>query len=73
MSLKKNKKKKKDALEGLVESTQKILDDVYILLDEAIADYKKVNDLDKTMVTAKVLDEMAKELGKTHIDFMGMS
>lgn len=73
MNIKKERKRKKDNLENLLESTQDILDNVFLLLEEAMSDYKKSLKSQDVLITANILQKMAKEMGKSHIDFMGMS
>ena len=73
MNIKKERKRKKDNLENLLESTQDILDNVFLLLEEAMSDYKKYLKSQDVLITANILQKMAKEMGKSHIDFMGMS
>ena len=80
MSNKKNNKilmskreKKKDNLEKLVEATQDILNNVYDLLDDAVSDFKEKEKMKDAVLYARVLNEMAEEMGQDKIDFMGMS
>ena len=73
MNIKKERKRKKDNLENLLESTQDILDNVFLLLEEAMSDYKKSLKSQDVLITANILQKMAKEMGKSHIEFMGMS
>ena len=73
MSVKKYRKKKKDNLENLVESTQEMLDKLFVLLDEAVSEYKDSNKKDDTIITIQILQEMAEEMDTDHIDFMGMA
>ena len=73
MDIKKHKKKKKEHLERVVASAQDILDKLFGLLDDAVSEYHKSNDNRQAIITAKILQEMADEMGEDHIDFMGMA
>ena len=73
MNIKKERKKKKDTLEQTLDASMKSLDKMYILLENLIDEFKDINENDDIVMTHNVMMEMAEEMGKDHIDFMGMA
>ena len=73
MNIKKERKKKKDTLEQTLDASMKSLDKMYVLLENLIDEFKDINENDDIVMTHNVMMEMAEEMGKDHIDFMGMA
>jgi len=73
MDLKKKRKQKKDSLEKTIEAAEQSLNKIFDLLEVVKDEFIEVNKSDDIVIYHDILQEIAEEMGKDHIDFMGMA